>query len=578
MGVAVHITHEATGKIGGIGAVIEGVCTAKKYRDSFETTLLYGPLFSTGGDVLSALGQEGEVVFTNLEPEYSAGLPEGIQDVIHKYSIDVVYGRRTLGSRLTEADCTAVDFLLVGTQRMNEVEVMNFKYRLWQEFGLQSDLYGDNWDYEQYLRIAVPYLEILKALYGTPDAFYHFAHEYMGIPSALSVVLASGTTRHVTAFVAHEVSTARFIVESQPGHDLSFYNILRKRNSKVSLEDIFGSQKSNPRNELIKLAVNLDRILPVSNLVREEYLFLVPKTPADKVITVHNGVPIRQIAYSRKEEGRERIVEYIDDLFNFEPDVILTHVSRLVISKGIWRDITLLYALDRLFDSLNLRGVYILLSTLVARGRTPETILRIEDEYGWPVLHKEGWPDLVGLEAEIYRYLELFNSRSRAVKGVFINQFGFTREACGMRVPKGSDFLDLRVASDAELGFSVYEPFGIAQLETIPFGGTALLSSTCGCASFLQLTFNGAEIKPFHIVDFTEPASGMSAEDLKRITVEQRDAIERQLLNEHAGPILDVIPVGNEKREAYLESSRKYVREMGWERAAASYVKATRAI
>jgi hypothetical protein len=573
MDVAVHITHEAVKKIGGIGAVIEGMCTASEYRDSFQTTLVYGPMFSVPG------GAEGhETIFSTALPDCTGELSEGLRDIARRYSVDIVYGRRNLVPSPDERDSVAVDTLLVGTQRMNEVEVVKFKYRLWQEFGIQSDLYEGNLDYEQYLRIAVPYLEILETLYGSETSFFHFAHEYMGVPCALSAVLARDRTRHTTAFVAHEVSTARFIVESHPGHDLSFYNILAKRPQNQSLEDVFGSQKFNPRNELIKLAVSLDLVFPVSDLVRDEYLFLVPEAPLDKITTVHNGVPVTEITYSRKEEGRSRIIQYVDNLLNFEPGVFLTHVSRLVISKGIWRDIALLYALDELFDTLDLRGVYILLSTFVAGGRPPDAVLRMEDEYGWPVLHKDGWPDLVGMETEVYRHLELFNSRSRAIKGIFINQFGFNGEACGRRVPKDSDFLDLRMASDAELGFSVYEPFGIAQLETIPFGGAAILSSTCGCASFLERTFEDTVTRPFYIVDFTQAAQDMSVDELKSITVRERDKIERQLLAEHSRPILDVIPVTPARREAYLKSARQHAPRLSWERAMRDYLRTTRAL
>jgi len=575
MDVAVHITHEAVRKIGGIGAVIDGICAANEYRNSFEKTLLYGPLFSLSDHIWGILGDDGEIVFSTAQSNCEGEFGDSLQDIARKYSIDVVYGRRKLGSELTETDRPTIEVLLVGTQRMHEVEVVEFKYKLWQDFGIQSDLYANNWDYEQYLRIAVPYLEILEKLYGPSARFHHFAHEYMGMPSALAAVLARDNARHTTSFIAHEVSTARFIVETHSGHDLSFYNILKKRPRDLSLEEIFGSQKSNPRNELVKLAVNLDRILPVSDLVNEEYMFLVPKAPPERITTVYNGVPVKLITYSRKEEGRKRIVQYVDNLYNFEPDVVLTHVSRLVTSKGIWRDITLLYSLDDLFDSLDLRGAYFLLSTFVAAGRPREDIIRMEDEYGWPVLHKDGWPDLVGMEAEIYRYLELFNSRSKALKGVLINQFGFSRETCGRRVPEKTDFLDLRVASDAELGFSVYEPFGIAQLETIPFGGTAVLSSTCGCASLLETAFKDVEIRPFHIVDFTGPGRDMSIEELMKITIEQRDRIERKLLAEHAGAILNVIPVGAAKRQAYLESAKKHAHKLSWERAAKGYVNAS---
>ena len=42
----VHITHEAVGKIGGIGAVLEGFFTSSAYLDAVKRTSLVCPLFS----------------------------------------------------------------------------------------------------------------------------------------------------------------------------------------------------------------------------------------------------------------------------------------------------------------------------------------------------------------------------------------------------------------------------------------------------------------------------------------------------------------------------------------------------
>jgi hypothetical protein len=572
MKVAIHITHEAAAKIGGIGAVIDGVCTAQAYVDFYDRTLLYGPLFTIGGDLSQDLGQVGEILFSSRNGKGDGTVGEKLRDVSAKYGVDIVYGRRVLSDPSARDKNATVDVCLVGIHTMSQVEIAKFKYDLWQNHGIHSDLYTNNWDYEQYLRIAVPYLDVLEALYGKEVEFVHFAHEYMGMPCALSVADTHDNRRHETAFVAHEVSTARFVVETHMGHDIAFYNILRKHRSHKSLEEVFGSQKSNPRNELVKLAVNLDHILSVSDLVREEYLFLVPDAPPEKVKTVHNGVLTRPLSSTEKKTSYERMRQYVDNLFNYSPDVLLTHVSRLVISKGIWRDISLLYSLDKLFDSMDLKGAYILLSTLVAAGRSPDDILRMEEDYGWPVMHREGWPDLVGMEVEIYKYLELFNSRSKAIKGIFVNQFGFDQRRCGSRVPEGSSFIDLRAASDAEFGFSVYEPFGIAEIETIPFGGTAILSSSCGCASLLQGVFADAPLRPFYVLDFIGAAGGMTVEVLDKLTKDQRNTIERSLLSEHARSILDLLPTSEEKRMTYLENALKYASQLSWENAAKGYL------
>ena len=132
-------------------------------------------------------------------------------------------------------------------------------------------------------------------------------------------------------------------------------------------------------------------------------------------------------------------------------------------------------------------------------------------------MHKRDWPDLIGAEVDIYNHLQVFNAKSRAIKGVFINQFGFDRIRCGKRVPEDAEFDDLRMASDAELGFSIYEPFGIAQIETIPFGGIAALSSSCGAAAFVEEKFKDADLKPFYILDMIGAGKRARTTNLKNV-------------------------------------------------------------
>jgi len=563
MRIAVHITHESVKKLGGIGAVINGVCTTEAYKNFFDRTVIYGPLFQRPQEVFSDLEKGGKVLFSSFYSHDEGNYRKIFTELIKKYQIDIIYGQRVLASEIDESKQATVDVFLIGVHNIVPQEVAAFKYILWEKFGIQSDLYEGNWDNEQYLRIAIPLLEILEMFYGTEAEYYIFAHEYMGISSGLSSV-AKGK-KHKTLFIAHEVSTARSLVESHSGHDISFYNILRKNQMKKTLEEVFGSQKHNPRNELTKRAVHFDHILTVGDLVKDEYLFLVPDTPAEKITIRYNGLFTKNISFNEKQTARKRIKKYIKTLFNFIPDIIFTHVTRLVISKGIWRDISLLYLLDEIFASKNLKGAYILLSTLIVTGRPPQDILHMEKEYGWPVMHREGWPDLVGIEVETYKQLQLFNARSKAIKGVFLNQYGFNRERCGLRMPKDAEFIDLRIASDAEFGFSVYEPFGIAHIEAIPFGGISFLSSVCGSAFFIQEIFEDAEIKPFNVIDFLKPATNMTFKELNSLTREKRDRMERNVLSEHLDHIVDLLPLTEEKREKYFQNAQRYAPKLDWE-------------
>ncbi len=564
MKIAVHITHEAMKKVGGIGAVLSGVCTTKAYKTFFDKTLFYGPLWGSRSEIYTNIEKTGEILLSTLDNYDKNHYKEFFDGVKQKYNIDIIYGKRKLIDESDASKTNIVDVILIKTASMKQEGVVKFKFKLWEKFGIQSDLYEHDWDYEQYLRIAIPFLEILDKLYGAGGNYYDFAHEYMGVPSALSVV---SQKQHKTIFVAHEVSPVRSLVEKSSGHDISFYNILSEEHGKRTFEEVFGSQKQNPRNELIEQAVNFDSIFAVSDLIKEEYLFLVPDTPLKKIKTVYNGLSVQNISADQKKQSRELINTYIDKLLGFKPDVVFTHVTRLVMSKGLWRDIALLHYLDEIFHSKNLKGVYVLLSTFVAAGRPAEDVLRMEKEYGWPVNHRYGWPDIMGLEAEIYDYLQIFNKKSKAIKALFINQFGFNREKCGTRVPENAHFVDLRIASDAELGFSIYEPFGIAQLETIPFGGTALLSSSCGSVSLLDEVFKNAEFKPYYVLDFVSEGRG-----IKHLTIEKRTEIERELFKEHAQSIFETLPVTEEKRKKYLKNTLLYSPRLGWENIVKTYL------
>ena len=64
---AVHVTHEATGKIGGIGAVLHGLFTCNRYLEAVERSILVGPLFTTEGSVSDRLGENSEVLYSSVD-------------------------------------------------------------------------------------------------------------------------------------------------------------------------------------------------------------------------------------------------------------------------------------------------------------------------------------------------------------------------------------------------------------------------------------------------------------------------------------------------------------------------------
>jgi hypothetical protein len=127
----------------------------------------------------------------------------------------------------------------------------------------------------------------------------------------------------------------------------------------------------------------------------------------------------------------------------YKPDFIFTHVTRLVQSKGLWRDLRVLYTIEKEFRTRGKTGVLFVLSTEVSQRRSCD-IYNMESAYNWPVAHREGMPDLSGGEANFYTAVQEFNAKSRNIKIVFVNQFGFTPDNCGKRMPKDMEFMDIR--------------------------------------------------------------------------------------------------------------------------------------
>ena len=88
MRVAIHITDETFQKTGGIGSVIQGMCSAGKYKNFFNNTLLYGPLFEKNSDVFSLLGKGAQVIYSSKDNYDRGNLHEHFAEILSKYNLD----------------------------------------------------------------------------------------------------------------------------------------------------------------------------------------------------------------------------------------------------------------------------------------------------------------------------------------------------------------------------------------------------------------------------------------------------------------------------------------------------------
>jgi glycogen synthase len=568
----VHITHEAVGKIGGIGTVLQGFFTCNSYLDAVDRSILVSPLFSTEGPVSNRLGENGEVLYSSVDGLVKTGYAQAFQKIEEFYNTGVVYGRRTFIDKQTGIK-SSPEVLLIDVRDMNKGPVNEFKKSLFEKFGIRSHLYEDSWEYEQYVRLAPAAIAALKALGATEGSTAIISHEFMGMPTALAAILEP-TCDFKTIFYAHEVATMRRIIESHPGHDTMFYNVIKQaHNDKLYVSEVFGDQSSFFKHALVEASKHCDTICAVGDYVAEELRFLAPEFETIDIDIVYNGIPAYQISVTDKLKSKEKLQQYCEKLLGYKPDFVLTHVTRLVQSKGLWRDLRVLYTIEKEFRAQGKTGVLFILSTEVSPRRRRD-IYNMESAYNWPVAHREGWPDLSGGEANFYTAVQEFNAKSRNIKIIFINQFGFAPDNCGKRMPKDMEFMDIRKGSDVEFGQSIYEPFGIAQLEPLAFGGMCVVSNVSGCAGFVQDIKAGENVRNVMVADYTNLNDNgyVDTKELLQIDQSVREGIEIKESKRLAKQIIRYLPESKAEIESMIQAGYSLAQNMSWDMVVKNYL------
>jgi hypothetical protein len=245
----------------------------------------------------------------------------------------------------------------------------------------------------------------------------------------------------------------------------------------------------------------------------------------------------------------------------------------------MWRDLRVLEHVEKELRTQCKTAVLLVLSTEVSQRRSSD-IYNMESAYNWPVAHREGWPDLSGGEANYYTAVQEFNARSSNVKIIFINQFGFAPKRCGRRMPVDMEFMDIRKGSDVEFGQSIYEPFGIAQLEPLTFGGICVFSSVCGCSGFLRditarnMNAPGGAVNNVIIADYTnlENHSYAEVEDILQIDRSVRDRIEAWMSEKVAKQICSRLPKNEAEIESMIQTGYELAKNMSWDVVVKNYL------
>ena len=567
MSIVVHVTHETIQKMGGIGAVLEGLLTTRSYNEAIERTFLVGPLFP-GAD----LGELDAVLYRASEGIADTPYAKALSEIEQVYHVEIVYGQRKFVDKNKNVT-TLTDVILVNVSNSNEVQTSQFKGRLYEDFDIESSRYESEWEYEEYVRLAEPAYDALQALIGgkTNTPVFAISHEFMGMPFAFKTLIERKSNEDAanmrTVFYAHEVATIRPIVEGHPGHDIRFYNVLEQAKAQgQSIREVFDDPFWYFKHALIDKAHLCDAIFAVGDLVVDELRFLAKPFEEFPINLVYNGIPAFEVSLQEKLTSKALLQKYAKTLLDYRPDYVFTHVTRLVKSKGLWRDLQVLMHLDDLLASNDKTAVLFILSTEIATGRPHESIHEMEETYGWPVYHKIGYPDLVGAEIELNNGVSAFNLQSKAIKVVFVNQFGWSQAACGKRMPIEMEFMDIRKGSDAEFGQSIYEPFGIAQVEPLSFGAICVVSNVCGCCGFIQRATDNRDVPNIVIADYTQlNIPPKSLEDVIHIGLAERNAIEMENSRDIAAKLLGRLPRKPRDVEDMLREGYDIASRMSWE-------------
>ena len=555
MATLVHVTHEAVQQAGGIGTVLRGLITARSYQAHCQRTILLGPL--TDPDSAQPLGPDGEILYDASRSIRAANVADQLSAVEREFGVRLVYGRRLLTQDGHQA---SPEVLLVDVSRPPQ-GLNEFKRDLFLHFGLESHRYEQHWEYEQYMRLAEPGFAAVRSL--VEDApFLLLAHEFMGLGTAFKALMSDAACK--TLFYAHEVATVRPLVEERPGRDIAFYNALRQaRANGQYINELFGPQDGYFKHALVSQAWRLDAVLAVGDWVVEELRFLGPEFAACSIDLVYNGVPAVELSPVEREAAREKVQASGAALLGWTPDLVFTHVARLVESKGLWRDLLVLEHLDHHLWEQGQRALFIALATETGR-RDPEDVQRMA-AYGWPLVHREGGSDLSSGELKFDLLVRAFNARTRAVKALFVNQFGWDQQSCAF-LPANAEFADLRRGSDVEFGQSIYEPFGISQVECLSSGTISVVSDVCGCRGFVRQAASEAELGSFIEGAYTQLNEADRAD--QPIGVRERTQAEALQSQVVASALARQLSAGESGRKRLLAEGYAAARKMSWEHVA----------
>ena len=141
-------------------------------------------------------------------------------------------------------------------------------------------------------------------------------------------------------------------------------------------------------------------------------------------------------------------------------------------------------------------------------------------------------------------------------------------------MPADIEFLDIRKGSDVEFGQSIYEPFGIAQLEPLTYGSLCVFTGVCGCAGFVRDVTGGQAVRNVLLADYTDLGDHpyRDVEDLLQIDRQVRDRIEAAEAARLAREILERLPKNEAELDGMICEGYRLAYNMSWDVVVRKYL------
>jgi len=133
-------------------------------------------------------------------------------------------------------------------------------------------------------------------------------------------------------------------------------------------------------------------------------------------------------------------------------------------------------------------------------------------------------------------------------------------------------WIDIRRGTDVEFGQSIYEPFGIAQIEPLSYGGVCVFSSVCGCAGFVDKITRGEPIANLIIADYTELPDSMRDISVIRIGQHERDTVEQLVARRLASQLDERLPRSSAAYKKLIDQGYAMSSRMSWDAVVEAYI------